>query len=143
MTGYIQIGELLFYRIHSGKLPVAWPVNKTLLQRECPRGMQEFNVYIHKTLENLVSVYISDNQRTWPDLVPIALWTIRSTTSFRTGYSPFTLLYGEDPVSMGMPEWGEIPESQNACEFYMKTKDNISMFRHLAADAVKIYEKEM
>ena len=25
----------------------------------------------------------------------------------------------------------------------MKTKDNISMFRHLAADAVKIYEKKM
>ena len=25
----------------------------------------------------------------------------------------------------------------------MKTKDDISMFRHLAAHAVKIYEKEM
>ena len=44
---------------------------------------------------------------------------------------------------MGMPEQGEIPESLNDCEFYMKTKDNISMFRHLAADAVKIYEKQM
>ena len=42
-----------------------------------------------------------------------------------------------------MPERGEIPESLNDCEFYMKTKDNIGMFRHLAADAVKIYEKEM
>ena len=98
---------------------------------------------MHKTLENLVSVYISDNHKTWPDLVPIALWTIRSTTSFRTGYSPFTLLYGEDPVSMGMHERGEIPESLNDCEFYIKTKDNIGMFRYLAADAVKIYEKEM
>ena len=42
-----------------------------------------------------------------------------------------------------MAERGEIPESLNDCEFYMKTKDNISMFRHLVADAVKIYEKEM
>ena len=65
---------------------------------------------MHKTLENLVSVYISDNHKTWPDLVPFALWTIRSTTSFRTGYSPFNLLYREDPVSMGMPERGGIPE---------------------------------
>ena len=44
---------------------------------------------------------------------------------------------------MGMPERGEIPEPLNDCEFYMKTKDNIGMFRHLAADTVKIYEKEM
>ena len=44
---------------------------------------------------------------------------------------------------MGMPERGKIPESLNDCEFYMKTKDNIGMFRHLAADTVKIYEKEM
>ena len=92
---------------------------------------------------HLVSVYISDNHRTWPDLVPNALWTIRSTTNFRTGYSPFTLLYGKDPVSIGMPERGEIPESLNECDFYMKTKDNIGMLRHLAADAVKIYEKDM
>ena len=38
---------------------------------------------MHETHENLVSVYISDNHKTWPDLVPIALWTIRSTTSYR------------------------------------------------------------
>ena len=49
---------------------------------------------MHKTLGNIISVYITDNHQTWPDLVPIALWTIRSTTSFRTGYSPHFALWG-------------------------------------------------
>ena len=82
---------------------------------------------MHKTLENIILVYITDNHQTWPDLVPIALWTIKYTTSFRTGYSPFNLLYGDDPVSMGMPDKGDAPESLNDCEFYMQTRDNIEV----------------
>ena len=105
-TDYIQIGELLFFLL----------CKQTFITGRIPTGSARVE-RMHKTLENLVSVYITDNHKTWPDLVPIALWTIRSTTSFRTGYSLFTLLYGEDPVSMGMPERGKIPESLNDCEF--------------------------
>ena len=48
---------------------------------------------LFREITHLVSVYSSDNHKTWPDLVQIALWTIRSSTSFRTGYSPFILLF--------------------------------------------------
>ena len=77
---------------------------------------------LHKTIENLIAYYIPDDHCNWGDLLPIALWTVRSTTSVRSGYSPHTLLFGRDAVSMGMPEQGTIPESLNDCEFFMQVK---------------------
>ena len=71
---------------------------------------------------------------TGPNLVPVMLWTIRSTTSIRTGFSSFTLTFGRDPVSMGLPEVGNAPESLNDNEWYMKTRDNIALFRYIAQD---------
>ena len=98
---------------------------------------------LHKTIENLIAYYIPDDHCNWTDLLPIALWTVRSTTSVRSGYSPHTLLFGRDPISMGMPEQGAIPETLNDCEFFMQTKDNIAMFRNLAERVVKDYERDL
>ena len=91
---------------------------------------------MHKTLGNLVTLYITDDHQTWPDLVPISLWTIQSTTSFLMGFSPFMLMYGEDLVSMGMPETGVVPDSLNNCELYMQTRDRIARFRYMAEHVV-------
>ena len=66
---------------------------------------------MHKTLENIIGCYISEDHRVWPDLVPIALWTLRSTISGRTGFAPYTLLFGTDPVGMGFPEYSNAPDS--------------------------------
>ena len=98
---------------------------------------------MHRTLENIIGCYITEGHENWPDLVPVALWTIRSTTSVRTGFSPFTLTFGRDPISMGLPEVGNAPESLNDHEWYMQTRDNIALFRHIAQDVVKKYEKGM
>ena len=65
---------------------------------------------MHKTLENIIGCYVTDDHKNWPDLVPVALWTIRSTTSDRTRFSPFTLTFGKDPFSMGLLEVGNAPE---------------------------------
>ena len=98
---------------------------------------------MHKTLETIIGCYISNGHENWPDLVPIALWTIRSTTSVRTGFSPYTLTFGRDPVSMGLPEGGNAPESLNDHEWFMQTRDNLALFRHIAKDVVAKYEKGM
>ena len=81
------------------------------------------------------------SHKNWPDLVPVALWTIRSITSVSTGFSPFTLTFGRDPVSMGLPEAGNAPESLNYHEWFMQTRDNLALFRHIAQDVVNKYEK--
>ena len=68
---------------------------------------------MHRTLENIVGCYVTEGHKNWPDLVPLALWTIRSTTNMRTGFSPFTLTFCRDPISMGLPEVRNAPESLN------------------------------
>ena len=98
---------------------------------------------MHRTLENIIGCYITEGHENWPDLIPVALWTIRSTTSVRKGFSPFTLTFGRDPISMGLPEVGNAPESLNHHEWYMQSRDNIALFRHIAQDVVKKYEKGM
>ena len=98
---------------------------------------------LHKTIENLIAYYIPDDHCNWTDLLPIALWTVRSTTSVRSGYNPHTLLFGRNPISMGMPEQGTIPESLNDCEFFMQIKDNIAMFRNMAERIVTDYERDL
>ena len=76
---------------------------------------------MHKMLENMILLYITDNHKTWPDLVTVALLTIISTINVRMGYSPYTLLYRWDQISMGLQDKGELPESLNNNEFYMQT----------------------
>ena len=98
---------------------------------------------MHKTLENIVACYISDDHTTWPDLVPVALWTIRSTTSVRTGFSPYSLLFGQDPVSMGLPEHNQAPDSLNDNEFFLRIRDNIALFRHMAESVADEYERDL
>ena len=70
---------------------------------------------MHKTLENIRACYIPDDHRMWPDLVPIALWTLRSTISV---FAPYTLLFGTDPVGMGFPEYLSSPDSLNENEAF-------------------------
>ena len=98
---------------------------------------------MHKTLENIIACYIPDDHRMWPDLVPIALWTLRSTISGRTGFAPYTLLFGTDPVGMGFPEYSHAPDSLNENEAFLEIRDQIGMFRHLAKDVTDEYEKGM
>jgi len=98
---------------------------------------------LHKTLEDIIGCYIPDNHDVWPDLVPVALWTVRSTISGRTGFAPYTLLFGTDPIGMGFPEYSNAPESLNDNEAFLGLRDNIAMFRHFAEDVTKQYEKEI
>ena len=72
---------------------------------------------MHRTLENIIGCYITEG--------------------------PFTLTFGRDPISMGLPEVWNAPESLNDHEWYMQTRDNIALFRHIAQDVVKKYEKGM
>ena len=98
---------------------------------------------MHKTLENIIGCYISEDHREWPSLVPVALWTLRSTISGRTGFAPYTLLFGTDPVGMGFPEYSNAPDSLNENEAFLEIRDQIGMFRHLAKDVTDEYEKGM
>ena len=85
---------------------------REITSRVASGGMPTGNARVerrHRTLENIIGCYVTEGHENWPDLVPVALWTIRSTTSARTRFSPFTLTFGRDPTSMGLPEVGNAP----------------------------------
>ena len=44
---------------------------------------------------------------------------------------------------MGLPEVGNAPESLNDHEWFMQTRDNLALFRHITRDVVAKYEKGM
>ena len=44
---------------------------------------------------------------------------------------------------MGLPEGWNVPESLNDHEWFMQTRDNLALFRHIARDVVAKYEKGM
>ena len=60
---------------------------------------------MHRTLENIIGCYITKGHEIWPDLVPVALWTTRSTTSVRTGFSSFTLTLVGIPLVWDYQKW--------------------------------------
>ena len=72
--------------------------------------------HLHQTLENIIACYIPDDHRVWPDLMLVTLWTLCSLSSGRTGFAPYSLLFGTDPIGMVFPEYSNAPASLNENE---------------------------
>ena len=98
---------------------------------------------LHKTLEDAIGCYITDNHENWPDLLPIALWNVRSTISRRTGFSPYALLFGRDNASMGVPEEKPLPAVSGEDEWFLRVKHSIELFDEVAKKNTETYEKDM
>lgn len=52
----------------------------------------------HRVFKDTISHYVAKNQQDWDNWVPYVLMAYRFNTHRSTGYSPFFLLYGRDPV---------------------------------------------
>ncbi|KAG5876855.1 hypothetical protein JTB14_023549 [Gonioctena quinquepunctata] len=53
---------------------------------------------MHRVLKDMLSHYISENQRDWDNWIPFVLMAYRGSTHSSTGYSPYFLLHGRDQV---------------------------------------------
>ncbi len=52
----------------------------------------------NKTLMESISYYCNKKQKNWDTLIPFAIFAYNSTRNATTGYSPYYLLYGREPV---------------------------------------------
>ena len=95
---------------------------------------------LHKTLQDSIGLYVTDNHETWPDLLPLALWNVRSTISLRTGFSPYSLLYGRDNAAMGFPEEDPAAAVADESEWFVNTKHCIEIFDQVAKENTAKYE---
>jgi transposase InsO family protein len=51
----------------------------------------------HRDLKEILSKLVNNDSMEWYQQLPSALWSIRSSISGVTGYSPYFLLYGQEP----------------------------------------------
>ena len=98
---------------------------------------------LHKTLAEMIGCYITENHEAWPEILPIALWAVRSTVSLRTGFSPYTLMYGRDNVAMGYPEQRPIPKVTTEQDWFLRTKHCVDMYDQVSKENTRKYEVKL
>lgn len=52
----------------------------------------------HRSVEQILRCYVSPHQRDWDVYLPFAEFSLNSTKSASTKYSPFFVLYGREPT---------------------------------------------
>ena len=63
----------------------------------------------HRTVEQVLRCFVNANGTDWAEKLPMAEFAMNTSVSASTGFSPFFLLYGRQPVT---PLNLTIPESQ-------------------------------
>ena len=53
---------------------------------------------MHGTVEQVLRCYVTARQTDWDLLLPLCKFTLNSTKSASTGYTPAMVLYGLEPV---------------------------------------------
>ena len=53
---------------------------------------------MHCTVEQVLQCYVTARQTNWDLLLPLCEFTLNSTKSASTGYTPAMVLYGHEPV---------------------------------------------
>ena len=98
---------------------------------------------LHRTLWDVMAVYSPESHDQWPRYLPIALWTVRSTISNRTGFSPYNMIYGRDPPAMVVADYDDIKAANNNSQYFLALHDRLCLFKKMAAFTVKAYNEEM
>ena len=102
---------------------------------------------LHRSLEDIIACYVDDDHTMWPDLIglPTALWIIRSTISARTGFVPFTLMFGRDPQPMNIPliteETHTVPMTDNT--YFTDVLNRLRIMQQMASHVTSDYEEAM
>lgn len=67
----------------------------TAYHPQCNGLTERFN----KTLCDIISMYVSPDQKDWDELVPFAVYAYNTSKQISTGETPFRLMFARDPVS--------------------------------------------
>ena len=89
---------------------------------------------VNKTLKGILAPYLNRTTNDWDECLPYAVFAYRQAVHFSTGYSPYYLLYGRDPM---MPEdlWYQPKEPAVCPETYIESvKHRLGVAWHAAQD---------
>ncbi|UYV80861.1 K02A2.6-like [Cordylochernes scorpioides] len=71
---------------------------------------------LNRTLINTISMYVNTDQKNWDEILPFITQVYNTTIQETTGYSPFFLLFGREPMSLFDDE--NIPMDSNMNDYY-------------------------
>ncbi|UYV65614.1 hypothetical protein LAZ67_3004865, partial [Cordylochernes scorpioides] len=55
---------------------------------------------LNRTLINMLSMYVNTDQKNWDEILPFITHAYNTTIQETTGYSPFFLMFGREPMSL-------------------------------------------
>ncbi|UYV70497.1 hypothetical protein LAZ67_7003340 [Cordylochernes scorpioides] len=70
---------------------------------------------LNRTLINMISMYVNTDQKNWEEILPFITHAYNTTIQETTGYSPFFLLFGREPMSLLDDE--NIPTDSNIDDY--------------------------
>ncbi|UYV70284.1 hypothetical protein LAZ67_7002373 [Cordylochernes scorpioides] len=70
---------------------------------------------LNRTLINMISMYVNTDQKNWDEILPFVTHAYNTTIQETTGYSPFFLLFGREPMSLLDDE--NIPTDSNMDDY--------------------------
>ena len=113
---------------------------KTTAYRPQSDGMVE---RMNRTIEEMLSKYVAENQRDWDKYLPLVLSAYRTSTHNSTGFSPALLFLGREPklpvdLLMGYPPQDESYEPPNYQEYVDKLVDKMHKVHELTRDKLLV-----
>lgn len=111
-------------------------LNSTAYHPQTDGLTERFN----KTLIQILSMYVSKNQKDWDTFLPFALFAYRTSIQDSTKEMPFYLMYGREP---NLPYditsiTGEIAQKMNPEKYLSKMISNLEESRRLARENIII-----
>jgi hypothetical protein len=94
---------------------------------------------MNRTLEAMISMFVSPNQRDWDEILPYVMMAYRSAIQETTGFSPNLMMLGREvelPVDLmtGPPE---VPRKSNV-EYVNDMLDNLGEVHNVARNHIKL-----
>ncbi|UYV77620.1 hypothetical protein LAZ67_15001754 [Cordylochernes scorpioides] len=96
--------------------------------------------YYTKTLVNMISMYVNTDQKNWDEILPFITHAYNTTIQETTGYSPFFLLFGREPMSLLDDE--NIPTDSNMDDYKTWTSNMDDYYEYIENYLDKIARRE-
>jgi hypothetical protein len=96
---------------------------------------------MNRTVEAMLSMFVSPGQRDWDDFLPYIMMAYRSAVQETTGYSPNKMMLGREtelPVDLmvGLPD-GELPK-QSEVDYVNEMNDKLGVVYDLARNKIML-----
>ncbi|UYV75794.1 hypothetical protein LAZ67_13001373, partial [Cordylochernes scorpioides] len=99
---------------------------------------------LNRTLINMISMYVNTDQKNWDEILPFVTHAYNITIQETTGYSPFFLLFGREPMSLLDDDNIPIDSNMNDYDEYIENYlDKIARTRQVVINNAEKTQERM